>query len=97
MKVMLQKTPINLDKVKPADLDSEILRLGMIAELDAVSLYEQLAATAQDKNIKKVLLDIAAEEKTHAGEFLTLLLKKDPEQAKEMVKGEEEVNELLNE
>jgi rubrerythrin len=94
---MLSKPPINLDKVKPADLDGEILRLGIIAELDAISLYEQLAATAQDKDIKKVILDIAAEEKTHAGEFLTLLLKKDPEQAKELTKGEKEVNELINE
>jgi len=94
---MLSKLPLNLDKVKPTDLDSEILRLGMVAELDAISLYEQLAATAQDKNIKKVMLDIAAEEKTHAGEFLTLLMKKDPEQAKELMKGEKEVNELINE
>jgi rubrerythrin len=94
---MLSKTPINLNKVKPADLDSEILRLGIIAELDAISLYEQLAATSQDKNIKKVMLDIAAEEKTHAGEFLTLLLKKDPKQAKELIKGEEEVKELIGE
>jgi len=94
---MLSKTPINLNKVKPADLDSEILRLGIIAELDAISLYEQLAATSQDKNIKKVMLDIAAEEKTHAGEFLTLLLKKDPTQAKELIKGEEEVKELIGE
>jgi len=30
---------------------------GMIAELDAVSLYEQLAAMTEDKDIKKVLLD----------------------------------------
>jgi rubrerythrin len=93
---MLSKTPISLDKAKPADLDSEILRLGIIAELDAISLYEQLAATTQDRNIKKVLLDIATEEKTHAGEFLTLLLKKDPKQAEEIMKGEKEVNELIN-
>lgn len=42
----------------------------MIAELDAVNLYEQLAAMTDDKNIKKVLFDIAKEEKTHVGEFL---------------------------
>ena len=39
---MLSKTPIYLDKVKPAELDFEILRLGMIAELDAVSFTSSL-------------------------------------------------------
>ncbi|OYT47513.1 rubrerythrin, partial [Candidatus Bathyarchaeota archaeon ex4484_231] len=68
---MLAKMPINLDKVKPEELDKEILRIGLIAELDAVNLYEQLAATTNDEKIKKVLSEIAREEKTHVGEFLT--------------------------
>lgn len=46
-----------------------MLRLGIIAELDAISLYEQLAAATEDKNIKKVFLDFAKEGKTHMGEF----------------------------
>ena len=91
---MLSQEPINLEKVKKEDLDKEILRLGMIAELDAISLYEQLAAMTGKENIKKVLLDIAKEEKTHVGEFETLLLKEDEEQAKELEKGKKEVEEL---
>ena len=71
---MLSKIPINLEKIKKEDLDKEILRLGMIAELDAVSLYEQMAAMTENENIKKILLDIAKEEKTHVGEFQTLFL-----------------------
>lgn len=47
----------------------------MTAELDAISLYEQLAALTKDRQIKKTLLDIAKEEKTHVGEFEALLLK----------------------
>jgi rubrerythrin len=39
-------------------------------------------------------LDIAKEEKTHVGEFQTLLLREDAEQKKELRKGEDEVNEL---
>lgn len=77
-------------------MDKEILRLGMIAELDAVSLYEQLTAMTENTTIKKVLLDIAREEKTHLGEFQTLLLKEDPEQVRELEKGREEVVELTN-
>ena len=66
---MLSTEPIDLSKVKKEDVDKEILRLGIIAELDAVSLYEQLAAKTSDNNIKKIILDIAKEEKTHVGEF----------------------------
>lgn len=91
---MLSKIPLNLDKVKKEDLDKEILRVGMIAELDAVSLYEQLAAMTENENIKKILLDIAKEEKTHVGEFQALLLKLDKEQEKELEEGKKEVDEL---
>ncbi len=91
---MLATTPVSLKKVKKEEIDKEILRTGMIAELDAVSLYEQLAAMTNDKDVKKVLLDIAKEEKTHAGEFQTLLLKLDKEQAAELEHGKKEVEEL---
>jgi len=94
-KNMLSQIPINLDKIKKGDLDKEIVRVGMIAELDAVSLYEQLAVMTENEVIKKVLLDIAKEEKTHMGEFQTLLLKEDSEQVKELEEGRKEVEELL--
>ncbi|MBZ9572839.1 demethoxyubiquinone hydroxylase family protein [Patescibacteria group bacterium] len=93
---MLSQLPINLEKVKKEDIDKEILRLGMIAELDAVSLYEQLAAATDNENIKKVLRDIAKEEKTHVGEFETLLQKEDKEQVEETEKGKKEVEELTS-
>jgi rubrerythrin len=92
---MLSQTPIDFKDVGKEDVDKEILRLGMIAELDAINLYEQLAATTQDKNIRKILLDIAKEEKTHMGEFQALLLKSDPEQVKELAGGKEEVEEKM--
>jgi len=37
---MLSQIPINLDKIKKEDLDKEILRVGMLAELDAVKLFQ---------------------------------------------------------
>jgi rubrerythrin len=91
---MLSQLPLDLNKVPEKEIDKEILRLGMIAELDAVSLYEQLAAKTKNKDIKKVLMDIAKEEKTHTGEFQTLLLRLDKEQAVENQKGKEEVEKL---
>ena len=67
----------------------------MIAELDAVSLYEQLAAMTNSKDLKTILLDVAKEEKTHVGEFQALLLKLDKEQMKELEEGKKEVEEEL--
>ncbi|MCX8016175.1 MAG: rubrerythrin [Patescibacteria group bacterium] len=92
---MLSQIPINLEKIKKEDVDKEILRVGMIAELDAINLYEQLAAITENEDIKKVLLDIAKEEKTHVGEFQTLLFEQDLEQKEELEKGKEEVEELI--
>jgi len=92
---MLAETPIKLEKVDKKHLNREILRLAVIAELDAINLYEQLAAATDNKNIKRILLDVTKEEKTHVGEFQTLLLKEDIEQVEELEKGKEEVEEIL--
>ena len=92
---MLSQIPIDLSKIKKENTDEEILRVGMIAELDAINLYEQLAAMTENVKIKNVFLDIAKEEKTHAGEFQAMLLKLDNEQAKELEKGKKEVEELI--
>jgi len=91
---MLSQIPINLEKVDPKDLDKEILRVAIIAELDATSFYEQMASMTGSENLKKVLLEVAREEKTHVGEFQALLLKEDEEQEQELVKGKAEVDEL---
>ena len=88
---MLSNIPIDLTKVKKENIDREILRVGIIAELDAVNLYEQLAAATENNDIKRILLDIAKEEKTHVGEFQTLLLRLDKQQVEELKAGEGEV------
>ncbi len=92
---MLEEKPIKLEKVAKNFLDREVLRLAIIAELDAVTLYEQLAATTENKAIREVLLDVAKEEKTHVGEFQTMLLRIDEEQVEELKHGKEEVEEDL--
>ena len=93
---MLSKIPISLEKVKKEDLDKEILRAAIIAELDAVNLYEQMAALTENQHIKTILLDIAKEEKTHVGEFQALLLMNDKQQEKELNEGKKEVEELTS-
>jgi rubrerythrin len=91
---MLSTIPADLSKLSKENLNQELLRIGIIAELDAINLYEQLAALSDDADIKKVFLDIAKEEKTHVGEFQTMLLRLDAEQVREMEHGREEIEEL---
>jgi len=71
--------------------DVQILRRGMEEELKAVNLYEALSKIAKSAKVKKLLLDIAREEKVHIGEFETILeiLDKQHESAEE--EGEKEV------
>lgn len=49
------------------------LRSMVAEELEAVNLYQQLAAVVSDEFIKKQILDIADEELVHAGEFSALI------------------------
>ena len=93
---MLSQIPIDLKSISAEDLDKEILRAGIIAELDAINLYEQMANLTKNPDIRTILLDIAKEEKTHIGEFQTLLLMFDPQQKKELEEGAEEVEEELS-
>jgi rubrerythrin len=91
---LLSRIPINLERISKENLDKEILRAGIIAELDAINLYEQMAAMTENADIKRLLLDIVKEEKTHVGEFQALLLINDKEQEKELEEGKKEVKEL---
>ncbi|MEW6117737.1 MAG: ferritin family protein [Nitrospirota bacterium] len=94
---MLSQIPINLNAVNKNNLDKEILRAAIIAELDAINLYEQMAALTESAHLKTILMDVAKEEKTHVGEFQTLLLRLDQEQVRELEHGKEEVKELTGE
>ncbi|MDI9644563.1 MAG: ferritin family protein [Candidatus Verstraetearchaeota archaeon] len=91
---MLSKIPLEIKSVNKEDLDKEIVRVGLIAELDAINLYEQLAAMTDNALLKKVLLDIALEEKVHVGEFQELLVRLDKEHAPSLEKGKEEISEF---
>ena len=93
--ILLSEKPIKIEKVSKKMTDREILRLAIIAELDAVNLYEQLAAATDNEKIREVLLDVAKEEKTHVGEFQTMLLREDKEQVEELKKGKEEIEKEL--
>ena len=88
---LMAKVPCKKSPISSKRKDMEILRTAIIAEYDAVNLYEQMSEAVTDKNIKKVLLDVANEEKVHIGEFEALLERIDIEHEPNEDKGEKEV------
>ena len=94
---MLAKDPLDLAvgrKLTREEL-AQALRLAIMAELDAVNLYLQIASSCEDEGVRKLFQDVAKEEKAHIGEFLEALLRLDPEQVRELEKGREEVREIM--
>jgi rubrerythrin len=71
------------------------IRFMIAAEYEAVQLYMQLAESTGDKLAKEVLIDIADEERVHAGEFLKLLKHLAPDEEKFYDEGAEEVDEII--
>ena len=71
------------------------IRFMVAAEYEAVQLYMQLAESTDDKLAKEVLVDIADEERVHAGEFLRLLKHLAPDEDKFYEEGAEEVDEMI--
>jgi hypothetical protein len=72
----------------------QMLRLSISAELDAANLYEAFAELTDNMDIRKVMLEVANEEKAHIGEFEFLLEHIDVDHEKNEDEGEEEVKDL---
>ena len=70
------------------------VRLNIAAEHEAVHAYVAHAEATDDELAKKVLLDIADEERTHIGEFMELLRRLAPEEADFLEAGRREVVEM---
>jgi len=67
------------------------IRLMVAAEYEAVQMYTQLAESIDHELSKEVLLDIADEERVHAGEFLRLLQELVPDEPDFYAQGAAEV------
>lgn len=70
------------------------IRFMVSAEYEAIQLYMQLAESTDHELAKKVLVDIADEERVHAGEFLRLLYELAPDEQGFYEQGFKEVEEL---
>ncbi|UCC67174.1 MAG: demethoxyubiquinone hydroxylase family protein [Armatimonadota bacterium] len=70
------------------------IRLNIAAEHEAVHLYMAHADAVDDALARKVLTDIADEEREHIGEFMELLRRLAPEEAELLEAGRKEVEEM---
>lgn len=71
------------------------IRFMIAAEYEAIQLYQQTAESTDNVLASEVLLDIANEEKEHAGEFLRLLRELEPEEEGFYEEGYGEVEEMI--
>lgn len=71
------------------------IRLAITAEHDAVHLYELVADTTTNIFVRKVLQDVANEEKVHVGEFEKLLSVIDAQDSEFVEEGKIEVEEMM--
>ena len=67
------------------------IRLLIADEYEAIQVYTQLAESIENELAREVLLDIADEERVHAGEFLRLLQELEPDEIKLYAQGAAEV------
>ncbi|MCE5204196.1 MAG: ferritin family protein [Coriobacteriales bacterium] len=71
------------------------IRFMVAAEYEAIQLYMQLADSTDNKLARSVLVDIADEERVHAGEFLRLLKELAPDEEGFYEEGAQEVEEQI--
>jgi len=83
----------------PSDLnDRELaraIRMAISAEHEAVHLYELIVDRTVNTDAKKLIQDIADEEKVHVGELENLLSRIDPDDKDKREEGEKEANDEL--
>lgn len=70
------------DKLSQKSANQELIRAGIIAELDATNLYQSQIENTTDEESKKVLKHIMDEEKEHIAELVCVLIKQDHVQEK---------------
>ena len=85
----------NLDRKLTRDEILRTIRFSISAEFEAIQFYMQIAGSTDNELVKKVMVDVANEEKEHVGEFQRLLRELAPEEFEFYKHGEEEVEEMM--
>ncbi len=78
--------------------DVELLRaikFAIASEFEAIQIYQQIAVNTDNMDAKRVLADIAEEEKQHVGELDELYRILSPEDVDKYAEGANEVTDIL--
>lgn len=73
------------------------IRFSIASEYEAIQIYEEIAESISDENSKKILNEIAEDERVHVGNLSYLLSLISPEDKKSLQEGIDEAIEILNE
>jgi len=92
-----EDSDINTMAVRPSEKDAHMIRKCIIEEMEAVNEYIERAGMAENSAVRKVLLDIAEEERIHFGEFEMLLDAVDPLHEPAEDEAEEEMEDMFGE
>lgn len=80
--------------------DIELVRavkFAIVSEFEAIQIYQEIAEATNNVGAKRVLLDIAKEEKVHVGELRELLKALSPMDEEDYEEGAKEAQELMEE
>lgn len=72
------------------------IRFSIASEFEAIQLYDQLRESIDCEESKKMLEEIAGDEKEHVGNFLRLLKYLSPDEEKYYKDGWSEAEEIMN-
>ena len=82
----LCQIPLQMSNLKNENLDKEIIRSCIIAELNAINFFEQLSMLTTNDAIKHLLLTVIKGKKDYVEALQTLLLSVDAQQSTEETK-----------
>lgn len=86
----------NNDKKIKKDELIRCIRFSIASEFEAIQLYEQIEESTDNQEAKKLLHEIAQDEKVHVGNFLYLLKILAPQEKEFYIEGAEEANKVIN-
>lgn len=72
------------------------IRFSIASEYEAIQLYEEIEECIDNEDAKKILHEIADDEKVHVGNFLHLLKLLSPEEEDSYEEGYEEAQEIID-
>lgn len=73
------------------------IRFSIASEFEAIQLYEQLRDSIENTDAKKLLDEVAHDERVHVGNFQYLLEKLSPDDKEDIIEGFEEAKEIIEE